>query len=460
MTDSPYSTLIKDFMPPSGRQFSITPVHRVIARGKTAELCYVPGKELGKDPEYWYLTKEGIKAVLGPTGMLKSAERLAATADYADPTTNASGDLVNRLELILDRTNAYGNFTDGDHNSLSGKPLTDIIDSVYIGIADLDFLEPGKQPLFDWDSAKLLSRFEDYRRLYNGGDIIPEYTDKMTLITLSNGCHRKCIYCPEPSPDLMVPYSEERINEEIALARILQLRYHSGSENLMDEGFLNTADLLQFHLQEWTDPLKIVGLFREQFPELKKIYSFMGVPSVIQTSQEYLDKLFNNAQGVNRVLVGIESADDATSRFLGKNETYADKREALLKLKEAGYKVKPIIQIGMVGEGFYTKDGDFVSSRQGLEATARLMAEFLSSARFSKKPDKVLISRYTPIEGTPLKMLHESGRLIKPYNHPDGADEDLRFLLDSLQKMGIDIYDSVELDYESALEGRTRNLAK
>jgi len=441
-TDSPYSALITEFMPPFGkRPLKVTPVHRVIARRDGAELCYVQGKEFGKDPEYWYLTADGAKAVLGPTGMLKSVERLAESS----------------LEIVVHRNNAYGNFWDKEHNQVIGRELSDAIEEVYRGIHSLEFIEDGQIDIFQWDSARLISRFEDYKQIYNGNDIIPEYSDRMTIVKLSDGCPRKCIYCPEPSPDFMVPYTDEGIKQEILKSRELQRRHHSGLEFLMDEGFLNTTDLLQFHLKGWADPIGIVDLFREHFPELRKIYSFMGVPSVNMTNPTYLTKLFNNAQGINRVLIGIESADDATSRFLGKNETYKEKLEALLKLRDAGFKVKPIVQIGMVGEGFYKNAGNFVSSRQGLEVTARLISEFLSRSVFSKKPDKVLISKYIPIEGTPLKRLHEEGKLVKPYSSPSGVEEDIRFFIGLLQRRRVDMHSQVETDYESALEGRVRD---
>jgi hypothetical protein len=442
--DTPYSALITRFMPPFGKPaLKATPVHQLLAFGNDAELCDVLGKENGRDPEFWYLRLDGTKAVLGPTGMLKSVERLTES----------------NLEMVMYRNNAYGNFWDKDHNQMGGQPLKEAIAAIYQGLDALDFKSAGRKSLFGWNAERLMSRFADYSQLYEMSDIIPEYTDRMNLVKVSEGCPLKCIYCPEPNPNRMVPYSEEDIVKEMIRARELQRKYHQGNESIMNEGFLNTTDLLWFHQNDWTDPIRIVGLFREHFPEIRKIYSFMGVPSVNRTSLEYLKALYDGAEGINRVLIGIESADEATSRFLGKNETYAEKKEALMKLREVGFKVKPIIQIGMVGEGFTDPAGNFVSSRQGLEATARLMADFLSFSKLSRKPDKILISEYIPIEGTPLRKLHEDGKIVTPYHSPCGADDDIKFFLAELQQRGVDIYSSVEMDYESALEGRARNLA-
>lgn len=439
-----YSRLIKRFVPPFGPDpYKATPIHRLIAVGAGSELCHVQRSEDNKDPEYWYLSDKGVRAVIGQTGMLISVEHLAESG----------------LEMEIHRNNAYGNFFDAKHNPLEGQQLNEAIGRIYDEIRAMSFEKEWERARFTWDADRLISRFEDYKSMYGSNDIIPEYTDTMNLIKISEGCARRCIYCPEPGPGAMVPYSEEAIRQEIALSRELQKKYHSGFEAIMNEGFLNTTDLLQFHLKGWTDPIQIVGLFRQSFPELEKTYSFVGVPSVNKTSIEYLKLLFNRAEGLNRVIVGIESADDATSRFLGKNESYSDKLEALMKLKQAGFKVKPIVQVGTVGEGFYTPEGDYVDSRQGLEATARLIAEFICPSRLTNNPDKVLVSKYTPIDGTPLKRFHQEGRVVVPYTNNKSIEDDTRFFLEELSKRGVSITSSVELDYESALEGRVRNHA-
>ena len=61
------------------------------------------------------------------------------------------------------------------------------------------------------------------------------------------------------------------------------------------------------------------------------MYAFMGVPTINSTDPVYLKKLFNRASGINRVLIGIESGDDLQSRYVGKNESPREKREAIKK---------------------------------------------------------------------------------------------------------------------------------
>jgi hypothetical protein len=436
------STLLSGFIPPYDSPYKCLPVHKVIAAGEPGELCYLPGKDRGADPEYWLIDETGLKVVLGKTGMVRAVERKKGQTS----------------EILAHRNNAYGNFFDGRHQPSDPSVLEGLIDSAYERISGLDFNEDLLRELFGWSFARLRARFSDYESLYGRNDIIPEYTDSMNMIKVSTGCYGKCIGCSEPNGSGMVPSDEQAIKENIRLSRVLQGIYHGDFKRIMDEGFINSADLLRFHLEGWTDPVQITGWFREAFPELTKIYSFMSVSSINRTDANYLTGLYNSGKGVNRALVGIEIVHDKLSRFWGKSETREEKRGALLKLRAAGFKVKPIVQIGFSGEGIYGPGGEFVSTMEALEETAEFMAEFISGSN-PKRPDKLLISKYTLIEGTPLMELFKAGRKIKPYSIPDGAEKDIALFVGLLKKRGVDVYSSVELDYESALEGRRRILA-
>lgn len=436
-----HSKLIKRFVPPfEADPFKWTPVHHLIAAGTDSELCYVNRSEDNKDPEYWYLSEKGVKATFGPMGMVMSVEQLADKG----------------LKTLISRKNAYGYFRDGTNSPADGEALEKIIDETYSSIGGMSFEKEWYKQLFGWDYNRLMSRFSDHLQLIGDSAIIPEYTDRMIVAMILNQCLRGCIYCPEPDRNRLIIPTKESVDAEIIKAQELQLKYHLGYESIQTEGLLYAPDLLQLHLRGWTDPIEIVERFRQVFPNVEKLYSFMGVPSVNKTDPVYLKNLFNKAQGINRVLIGIETAHDSTSRFLGKGETYAEKKEALMRLKEAGFKVKPIVLVGMVGEGFYDSDGTFVSSLEGLKATARLMAEFLTPTWHNRSPDKLLISKYVPVEGTPLKRFQEEGKRIKPYSTSDGADKDIASFLGMLSDLGVSSH-LIELDYESALEGRARS---
>lgn len=66
----------------------------------------------------------------------------------------------------------------------------------------------------------------------------------------------------------------------------------------------------------------------------------------------------------------------------------------------------------------------------------------------AKGNDKVLISRYIPIEGTRLFSLHQNPDMIRPYSSINGPENDLIWLMKKLREAGID----PEPDYEYVLE--------
>ena len=408
------------------------PVHRIIAQGDGAELDYLAGQDRNTDPRYWMITKDGIFAVLGETGLVESVN--------AYVTHNG----ITITTPLVKRQNAYGYF-----QVYCDTSLEDILDMVYKSISAMEFRDEDYREIFDWGSQQVLARFGDYQQLYGESDIVPEFTDIMTVVKISEGCLRKCTYCPEPSESGLVLYDPGRIEHNMALARKLQEKHHSEHMYLMTEGFLNTSDILWFHLHNGTDPIEIADLFHEIFPELQKVYTFVGTPTTLRTKDSYLTSLFHEAQRVNRLLLGIESADPVQSRFVGKNETPEQKAEAISKLYNAGFKVKPIVQVGMVGKRFYYH-GKWHNSRDGLLRTADWLAQTTYEARARDRAGKVLISMYVPIQGTPLKKQHEDGT-VEPFA-PHELDAETAWFHRELQSRGVE----AELRYETALQRRRR----
>ena len=440
------------------------PLHFVIARNDNAELCRMSGSDMEKDPSYWLATKDRRLVKFGETGLVKSIQR---------------GE-----EVVIDRANAYGNFQVKQPYSLKTE-----LDSAYEIVSSLDF--NGYKEVFNWRAQRVIDRFGDYRELYDGADIIPEYNDTMSIIKISERCPRGCIYCSEPSPKGMKLYSREKIEQNIDSARRLQLKYHKGHTSLMNEGFINCSDILWFHLAKayvtgnlrthkldnlirrlsivdvegnvtpigdisskyWDtilDSVQIQDMFKSQFPELRKTGTFVGAPTVNATDYRFLEELYNKAQRINRVLIGIESFDNTESAFLGKNETSSEKIDAIQKLQGIDYKVKVIIQVGMLGKRFYY-DGKWIDTEKGLEKTLRILAQVMRKSYDLRKPDKVHVSRYTLIEGTPLKRLHDEGKVIEPFA-PGELDERVDRAFRQLRKSHID----VDADYEAAVEKRKR----
>ncbi|PIN87100.1 hypothetical protein COV19_01230 [Candidatus Woesearchaeota archaeon CG10_big_fil_rev_8_21_14_0_10_44_13] len=459
-----------------------SPVHTVLARGADAELCYVHGKDTGNDPQYWLIEKKGKNitlTTLGLTGIVQSVSMIRG----------------HKREHLLERKNGYGNF-----RSYTGQPVERLLAAAYDSISGFEFNDPRHKELFGWRADQIIARFGEMKQLYDEKDIVPEYNDTMVIAKISKSCPRACIYCPEPSAQGIQLYDMDTITHNMSMAKNLHEKYHGRFINEMNEGFLNTSSILWFHLagrylddKAWReeikednpcienllgranlfgekstirlkelvrrgakgiipDPKDIVGVFREHFPHLEKIYTFMGVPETNATSEGYLSELFNNAEGINRVLVGIESAHNPTSRFLGKKETAEDKTRAITMLQKAGFKVKVIVQVGAVGEGFY-HGGRFVSGREGLEETAAWLKQTMGNS-YNGKTGKILVSRYVPVEGTPLAEMHNHMRNIRPYGPKNSPEKEVRWFVRRLQKEGLDVVSIVDEDYEVAVQER------
>ncbi|MBU0536706.1 MAG: radical SAM protein [Nanoarchaeota archaeon] len=480
MENNPFGELIGQIR---GRDFYDAPLHYLVAKGKDAELCYIHGKDLDKeqDPQYWLIekTSKGIRrTVIGRTGIVQTVEVL-------DKQGNA--------RRILHRSNGYGNFEVDGENTVEG-----LLHQAYGVIDGLDFSQgyEKRRELFSWRAQHVIARFGEIRKLYGENDIVPEYNDTMIVAKISDSCPRHCIYCPEPSEKGIVLFDKRLINHNITMSRRLHEKYHGTWISEMDEGFLNTSDILWFHLadryandRKWRetlirtdpvlaqmmkrvnlkdgsgnitalddivdgkskkhipDPIEIIDSFNGQFTQIKKMYTFMGVPTINATSPEYLREMYDNGKRFNRILVGIESADDITSRFLGKNETYKDKADAVKKLHEAGFKVKAIVQVGVTGESFRPNGTRYHRSRTALLKTADWL-EAAMRKRIRDRGDKVQVSKYIPVEGTALKRLHEEAIRIRPFKDPSLLDKEVEWFVEELIRRGLD----AEADYEIAIQ--------
>lgn len=433
-----YSALIKQVTPN-------TRVNSLIARGTNAELLYLPGRELDEDPRYWLITDDGTHAILGPTGLIESVHRYKGDG----PRT------------LLHRESAYGNF----HTS-EGVSLEHTMDQVYQTILGLEFNRDLKdeREVFDWRSEEVLARFGAFSETYDEADIIADYTDRMMVVKVSDGCPRHCRFCPEQGR--IVLYTEDQIKQRMLRARELQLKYHSPTLPRMSEGFLNASDILwQHHMKGGVDPIKIRDMYYETFPETQKLYAFAGVPTVNRADVDYLKELFKGDGGINRILVGFESLDNTTLKFLSKGQTAEDTVRAMEKLHQTAAKKKYIIGMGFVGQGFYYADESgqrqFRSSREGLEKTIEILDKTVRKWNTMRpdgglygNPDQIEITRYVPVPGTYLAEMHEQAEDIVPHT-PESLEQEVQWFISELRKRNIRVQD----EYEVALEDRVRTAA-
>jgi len=432
------------------------PLHYLIAsNGKNKEqrddLVRMDNRDIDADPNYWLIRGKGEVAVFGLTGLVKEVYKKEGE----------------EWRPILFRPNAYGNFRE-----FSGRGVEEIIDDVYRTVGTLKFRhETGdaaqyevaelerKKELFNWWTQRVIARFGDFRKVYNPEDIVPDFNDHMAIIKIMERCKRGCLYCPERRG--LKLYTEEQIEENADTALRVATEYHGDNVSRFTELFYNGSDWFWNYLEpNGVDPLKIIEIGRERFPNALKTYAFAGTPTVNKV--QLLDKGYHRrmAKEIYSFLIGHESFDDITSRFLGKGETAQEKKDAFNTLKDAGVsKIKTIIQVGMIGEGFYYKDdkGDrkFRSRWDHLEETARHIIDMMGMKSdrhwFNHRKDKVLISRYQPIDGTPLKRLHDEGSIVKPYSEPGMIEEEIEWLREQLRQNGV----LVETEYEYAInEGK------
>lgn len=416
--------------------------HTVVGQGEEGDLVLLYGRDRDEDSSYVFITPDGLLASLGIGGIVKTVEELI-DGDQRRP--------------LLHRQTGYGNFTLPEGT----QPIEVVIDDLYSRIRGLKIPNPNIEDTMKiWTAQRVFARFSANRQFYSEQDIIPEFDDSMIVVKVSDKCPRACHYCTEPGK--FVLYDEDQIRANMELAKRVQLEFHESAVPDMNEGFLNGSDLLWHRLKRGgVDPIKIVEMFKEYFPNAVKRSAFVGVPTTNKVHAQdptYLRRLCDQTRGLNRVLVGIETGHETTSYFLGKNETFAEKKRALEDLYSAGFKVKIIVQIGMIGQGYWSEEERrYISSEETLDETGRLIGEVSRLAR-RDRPLQVLLSRYVPIPRTKLAKMHRDNYPIIPYSGEESAQSDAEYLKETLR--GYRRLSNIEIEdkYEVALEGRQVDL--
>jgi hypothetical protein len=461
--------------------------YELVAKNGNSELVFLRGNEL-YDNHYLFIdsafpnSKAPLVAEISYPGMIQSIYFVYPVED-----TSLSRKIVKTP--ILERPNAYGMFE--YHGSPGVEGLESLLDYTYSRIKQMEYTQEHLRVVFEnWSGKKLIERFTEFNHQYTPSDIIPEYNDNMIIAKTSDECVRTCIMCPLGTGSMNL-YSLKRIINNMEEAKRVLHKYHGTHLDRMDEGFLNSSDILLYHIArkfldnnlsnsrlenlvkklslideydnlkpvsslragQLPDVIDIIKLFRENFPYVRKIGAFMGVLSTLETERQYLNAIYES--GLTRVLPGVETGDEITSKLLGKSETFDEKVSGITKLLSTGFKTKVIVQVGFVGEGFYYKDNSgqrvFRSSKEGLAETAKLFLKLANIPLISKNC-QLQISSYVPVENTPMARLHRNLSGILPYDSPDGLVEDIQYLLDLLQKDGIDIYSKkVQGNYEIAI---------
>lgn len=378
------------------------------------------GSDRPSDPEFRLITRDGVLSTFGLTGLVSAVDDIGEDGTLTEILRR---DVQGNLELNRGNLPVNGVV---DDPALTEEQLTSlVINYVYNQARELP--DDGDNTLsrlfYYWDAQSFVSRFRDFRALKSGTDIIPDESDLTVHVKISDGCPFSCTYCPEGGG--FFPQSMDEIMQTMRTTRALQEEYHQRAISNMTEGFINTSDLLLFtntkYAQLGVDPRRVVLAFKDTFPEVKKLGTFFGVKSVLKSAEDpsYGEKFFDELReaGLNRAYIGIETGHDEGSKLLGKPETFYDKLRAMNLLKQHGIAVKAIIQVGVLGKGFYPRGtpeeertpGNLISSEEAIQRTVSLINQ--------AQPYRVMMSEFVPYDGLPIFGDISDG-LIIPYKDP------------------------------------------
>ncbi|HJN57201.1 MAG: hypothetical protein QF436_02340 [Candidatus Woesearchaeota archaeon] len=336
------------------------------------------------------------------------------------------------------------------NESLDAGQLTGLLIDYSLELVQKHNINDEEHDIFKFlSSHNIMARFKDYSQLIHSNAIVPDLSDILTVVNVSDGCGNDCRHCPEGGN--LKLYSKEDIRSEMIKVLQLHIKYHPNTIRKMTEGFLNTSDILWYEIQKsQIKPDEIAKMFFEYFPWTQKLGTFFGVKNLLNVSKDsnfgniitgnYLKSLYG--AGINRGYVGIESGNSKVSAILRKNETYGDKLKALDLLKGSGIKTKAIVLVG-VGESYITGDDEEIKSIDAMQDTIKLLE--------NTSPYRVMISRYLPNENLPLEKLRKEGQL-KDYKDKNGIQKEIDMLTKAMNWKNI----TVEQDYESFVVGKAR----
>lgn len=94
---------------------------------------------------------------------------------------------------------------------------------------------------------------------------------------------------------------------------------------------------------------EILSMIQNYFPECQSVNMDATVTSILQKSEEELDKLYQ--KGVRHLYIGIESGLDDVLKFMKKDHNVSQAYEAVGRIKGAGMSFDAHIMTGVAGKG-------------------------------------------------------------------------------------------------------------
>lgn len=233
---------------------------------------------------------------------------------------------------------------------------------------------------------------------YEGRIYRPPSEAGSIILQATVGCsHNKCIFCEsfmEKSYRL-----KEWETVETDLEKAATLFPH------ITKLFIADGDALQMPMVRWR---KILPLIKEKLPGVERVGVYATGRSIRKKTDADLEWLKENGLGI--IYLGVESGDDNTLEYIGKDSNSAELLEAGRRVKAAGIALSVTILLGIAPPG---------RSAGHAEATGTLLT--------AMDPDFVGVLSVMVCEGTKLSDLVTGGK----HHIPDamGYLAELRLML-------------------------------
>lgn len=411
-----------------------------ISRNEHAELYHSTMFGTKENPKYVLATSENLLIEFGIAGMVKSITKKSDRGYEKILNRDGQGNYTINETLIKPFEN-----TTIKTNQKNNDSLEKLINYAYerVGALPDDEWSTIQKKFKNYDANRVIARFKDFRKLVGYNGIIPDFDEhQVPVVTTMTGCPKKCVYCCIGGK--VEVYSSEKIMDNIQLAKEVLKTYHKPIIPELYEGFINASDILWHNiLKSELDPLEIVALYKEAFPNVQNLGTFFGVENILKVGPEYLKSLMYNlgaknkkdkgfGKGITKGYVGIETGHSQGSKLLGKKHSFKNKVDAINILKQANIGVKEIIQVGVFGKGFYEKEEDigkpnkFISSREAMDATIKFVLE--------TAPYRVMLSEFTILEDLPIEKLIKKGQIV-PYDNNDEVKNEIDYFVEKVKKV-------------------------
>ena len=143
----------------------------------------------------------------------------------------------------------------------------------------------------------------------------------------------------------------------------------------------------------------------------------------------FFETLNGKGNLINRLYLGVETAHTEGSYLLNKRINYWQKLTATKLIQDSGIRLKVIVQLGVLGKGFYPLGKEitpenFVTWEEATDITAGWINEV--------QPYRVLESVYQPSPELPINRLIKDGRIV-PYDNPEQIEQERKRLRENIR---------------------------